>query len=305
MLPALSSSGTTSNASCLSNSLDEILNTWKAHQRNQNVQDAELNKIEELILDARDKMVQDQSKSFLIESEDDKPIKITAFPEIFGCSEFLNIEHIKLKNFIKVTQLPETIKELKHIKTLQFYHCGLEQISSDIINNNPLLEELDVHNNRIKSFPAEIILLQSIRKIDFSKNRLTEIPDNIGNLNNSSTSASQIKTLKINSNRIEFLPYSITNLTRWNIIYSTNPLCSNRLDPAIISTNYVRRFDNHSATRFENINHEISRFGNLFNWTGIDLAQRFVSHVNQQIMLTRILNHIDENNARLQRQNTL
>jgi len=100
---------------------------------------------------------------------------------------------------------------------------------------NPLeVYNLDLSNQKLKTFPEEIIQLKNLKSLNLSKNKLKEIPDEIGILKNLTylnlernnlVKLSEelgelvlLEELIISRNQIENLPASIINLENLKIL---------------------------------------------------------------------------------------
>lgn len=74
------------------------------------------------------------------------------------------------------------------------------------------LEELDLSNNSIsEALPAEIRLLQNLKVLDASNNKMTGVPAEIGQL-------SKLEILNLSNNQLTGLPYELGNLKNLKIL---------------------------------------------------------------------------------------
>eukprot|EP00761_Pharyngomonas_kirbyi_P001845 gb/GECH01001849.1/.p1 GENE.gb/GECH01001849.1/~~gb/GECH01001849.1/.p1 ORF type:complete len:711 (+),score=175.60 gb/GECH01001849.1/:1-2133(+) len=127
----------------------------------------------------------------------------------------------------KVKEIPLNIHSLPHLFSLKMTSCNLQATSHLMYLSK--LTYLNLHENRIKTFPEHLDLLRCLKEIVLSKNLITEIPEDIGELeqleildvsrNRIKTVPHQIgelrslKTLNMEHNAIQNLPSSISNLT--------------------------------------------------------------------------------------------
>ena len=94
----------------------------------------------------------------------------------------------------KLTQIPEEVFELTHLKIL------------------------NLRNNQLTTLPDFISSLSNLTELDLRENRLTDLPESIGNL-------SELTWLYLSRNQLTTLPESITKLSNLTRLYlSSNPL---------------------------------------------------------------------------------
>jgi Leucine-rich repeat (LRR) protein len=80
-----------------------------------------------------------------------------------------------------LNHLPESIVQLKYLKTLDLRNNNLTELP-DSIGNLEFLEELILHDNALKSIPESIGNLKSLILLHLDNNSLTSLPDTICNL---------------------------------------------------------------------------------------------------------------------------
>eukprot|EP00761_Pharyngomonas_kirbyi_P006988 gb/GECH01006997.1/.p1 GENE.gb/GECH01006997.1/~~gb/GECH01006997.1/.p1 ORF type:complete len:127 (+),score=16.06 gb/GECH01006997.1/:1-381(+) len=80
----------------------------------------------------------------------------------------------------KVKEIPLNIHSLPHLFSLKMTSCNLQTTSHLMYLSK--LTYLNLHENRIKAFPEHLDLLRCLKQIILSKNLITEIPEDIGEL---------------------------------------------------------------------------------------------------------------------------
>jgi len=86
---------------------------------------------------------------------------------------------------------------------------------TDSIEEINSLQLLYLYKNKIKEIPKEIGNLINLNYLDLSDNKIKEIPKEIGNLTN-------LKRLDLNDNKIKEIPKEIVNLINLQTLYLSN-----------------------------------------------------------------------------------
>ncbi|XP_004298207.1 PREDICTED: TMV resistance protein N-like [Fragaria vesca subsp. vesca] len=105
----------------------------------------------------------------------------------------------RLKNFIKIVQKMESIREVN------LYGCGIKELHSSI-EYCTSLEALILVGNPIRQLPSTIGLLTSLVVLEASETLIEELPSTIGNL-------TSLRYLKLSETLLRRLPSSIGSLT--------------------------------------------------------------------------------------------
>jgi GTPase SAR1 family protein len=109
-----------------------------------------------------------------------------------------------------ISQLPESIADLKELRSLNLSRNQLTRLPSSIGRLRKLVQ-LDISQNRIEELPQIIGDLTSLRELSLWANRIARVPDDIGKLRN-------LVFLTLNRNRLTSLPASIGNLTALRVL---------------------------------------------------------------------------------------
>lgn len=87
----------------------------------------------------------------------------------------------------------------------------LRQVPPEVFTAFPNLQWLDLSKNRLKEIPAELGLLRNLKKLILFKNKIEALPPEIGQLED-------LRELIINQNELETLPEEISNLKKLRYI---------------------------------------------------------------------------------------
>ncbi|XP_021372189.1 erbin-like isoform X3 [Mizuhopecten yessoensis] len=88
------------------------------------------------------------------------------------------------------------------VRELDYRHCSLTDVPSEVFNFERTLEELFVDSNQIRDLPRELFYCHGIRKLSLSDNEITHIPPAIASLIN-------LEDLDISKNGIIDMPENI------------------------------------------------------------------------------------------------
>ncbi|WP_420551260.1 leucine-rich repeat domain-containing protein [Tenacibaculum aiptasiae] len=150
---------------------------------------------------------------------------------------FQNVEQIKAKNeYLK--DLPDALFSLSKLQDLDLSHNKLESISQNITKLQNL-NVFDISNNHLSHLPDELAELVELKRLNIEYNQLTKLPSlgKLSKLNSLSAHNNNIEEfselpqsltwLNLNSNKLELLPESITNLKNLKtLVISNNSLHS-------------------------------------------------------------------------------
>ena len=143
---------------------------------------------------------------------------IIELPELkYSDNGYMGKEHVIQLSIIgkELNSLPETIKDLKYLETLQINECELEFIPKSIGELSNLII-LNLNGNNLKYIPNELEGLIELNILDLSENFISRIPDSIGELN-------KLEILDLLANQIDYFPKTIEklkNLSALNITFS-------------------------------------------------------------------------------------
>ena len=184
----------------------------------------------------------------------------------------------------EVSTLPESIGDLKSLKTLNLYGNQLSTLPESIgglksltylnLKSNQLstlpesignffsLKELNLNNNQLSTLPEPIGNLKLLETLDLENNKLTTLPKSIGNL-------SSLEELFLHRNQLTTLPVSICNLSSLeNLWINDNQLTT--LPESIGNLKSLQRlelYNNKLTTLPESIKILERRGVTIRNWT--------------------------------------
>jgi predicted DNA-binding WGR domain protein len=176
----------------------------------------EIKSLEVLILDEThltsleilDKLIQSKKelnlKKTIVELLDD-----SAFILSEAIGKLTNLKELSL-NKTKIVELPESISELRQLKSLNLTYCYSFTKLPLSIGNLEALEILNLaHCYQLKVLPESIYQLQNLKVLNLGYcNQLTKLPESIGQLQN-------LEVLNLgNCRQLEYLPDSIGQLKK-------------------------------------------------------------------------------------------
>ncbi len=135
----------------------------------------------------------------------------------------------------KLTQIPDEVFELTHLKVLNLSSNQLNKLPESLTNLSNLTT-LDLSSNQLNNLPESLTNLSNLSWLDLSSNQLTTLPKFMGDFSNlswldlsfnqlnslpkSTGSLSKLTRLDLRNNQLNSLPKSIgnlSNLTRLNL----------------------------------------------------------------------------------------
>ncbi|KAJ3679237.1 hypothetical protein LUZ60_017248 [Juncus effusus] len=148
--------------------------------------------------------------------------------------EFKQEEKLELRGMYLNT-IPKISINFSAIKSVNISGNNLEEIAESVTARLLNVVDLEVHSNRLKSLPNSIGCLIKLRRLNFSGNLITSLPYNFrlckaieelnGNFNLLTTLSvsfgyehPKLKYLYLSSNKISFLPNSITQLAELKLL---------------------------------------------------------------------------------------
>ncbi len=139
----------------------------------------------------------------------------------------LNNLEVLIVNSCPINTISDDISKLRSLKKLDFNSVNLEEITPMLselesieeikiygklktfpnVFNCPNLKKLDLSfNKEIQSIPSDICKLQNLVEINLSSNKITSIPDEIGNMK-------KLEIFLIKGNKLKEIPVSLYNCT--------------------------------------------------------------------------------------------
>lgn len=110
---------------------------------------------------------------------------------------------------MKLTELPESLGQLTHLRSLNLYHNQL--IALPEFGQLKRLWSLDLSRNKLTVLPEWLEQLEQLRSLKLSDNRLTALPDVFGRL-------TQLRDLDLYYNNLTELPESLGQLTHLQML---------------------------------------------------------------------------------------
>ena len=120
-------------------------------------------------------------------------------------SNLTGLFYLTVLRSLSLTSLPDSIGNLKYLKSLVINNTGLTTLPYSIGNLTDL-EQLDLNKNKLNSLPDSIGNLTNLTELNLDNNKLEVLPNSIGNLR-------RLRYLYLYDNKLESLPDSIENLT--------------------------------------------------------------------------------------------
>ena len=111
----------------------------------------------------------------------------------------------------KLTEIPEEVFELKHLKVLTLSNNKILTIS-EYLGNLTNLITLNLGDNQLATLPENLDNLTSLTALYLEENQLTTLPENLGNLTN-------LTALYLGRNKLTTLPENLGNLTNLTALY--------------------------------------------------------------------------------------
>ncbi|CAN8010477.1 unnamed protein product, partial [Ixodes pacificus] len=70
----------------------------------------------------------------------------------------------------------------EEVRVLDYAHCGLEEVPSEVFNYERTLEELYLNANQIKDLPRPLFHCHGLRKLNLSDNDIQTLPPALSSL---------------------------------------------------------------------------------------------------------------------------
>ena len=187
-----------------------------------------------------------------------------------------HVEHLSIHGR-EFYYLPEIIKDLKFLETIEIQYCGLGSIPKSIgkLSN---LKILNLEGNKLEIIPENIGELTNLTELMLDLNDIKKIPDSIGELDN-------LEKLELFLNQIEYIPKNIEKLK--NLKYFS--ITFNKIDkfPACISTLKNLKNLTFQGDKFTDIPDSIGELDNLEKlWIECDELKNIPSSIKNLKNLT-------------------
>ena len=128
---------------------------------------------------------------------------------------YINVEEVSSQRDLNLTFIPESIGQLKNIKSLCLTNSSIAKVP-DFMGNLQSLEVLNLSHNRIETVSSSIGKLTNLKELNLGGNMIKTIPQSIGNLKKLEVLCLGRKAYSytVPNNRFTELPSSITDLTQ-------------------------------------------------------------------------------------------
>lgn len=107
----------------------------------------------------------------------------------------------------KFVGLPDCFARLKKLRRLEMRCCEIEEFSVAAIGEGCALQDLNIENNKLTTFPAEISRYQNLEVLVASRNPLQHLPDEMGTL-------PALRVLDIAQGKLRGVPATFGDLPR-------------------------------------------------------------------------------------------
>ena len=178
---------------------------------------------------------------------------------------------------LKLTEIPESITDLKNLNKLDFHNNLIKDIPEYIIKLKTL-KELYVYENRLTEIPEYVVELKKIRKLSFGNNKLCVIPEAISKLNN-------LKELYLYNNKLTDISKYITKLKNLNKLNIANNLLKEIPDSITDLKNLKELYL--SGNQLTDIPQALAELKSL-NW--LDMSYNQLTYIPQAIVELKSLN---------------
>lgn len=98
---------------------------------------------------------------------------------------------------------------------LQLSDHKLKEVPPEVINLGEILRNLDLSKNKLSNMPDDILRLKNLKLFNLDTNKLQKLPDSIVNMK-------KLEVLNISSNALSSLPLSFSNLSCLKQLYLNN-----------------------------------------------------------------------------------
>ncbi len=129
--------------------------------------------------------------------------KLSELPESLG-----ELTHLRSLNLYgnRLTTLPESLGNLTQLQSLNLYGNRLTTLP-DSLGNLTQLQSLYLINNQLTTLPESFGLLTELQSLYLSNNKLTTLPESFGQI-------SLLRSLQLSNNDLVTLPETLGNLTK-------------------------------------------------------------------------------------------
>ena len=180
-------------------------------------------------------------------------LKRCSLRNVTSLSQLSTLETLDLCGNYDVHNLQECIVQLKQLKELDMSYCGLMKIKADFTQLTSL-EELNLSENPIQTFPRGFLNLKHLRKLDLIGCGMTEIGTSI-------TELTSLKELNFSDNRIQSLPESFAHLSHLRKLDLSN--CKlNKIGKAVTQLTSLKEL-NLSLNPIKSLPVDLSNLNNL------------------------------------------
>lgn len=118
------------------------------------------------------------------------------------------------KRLNKITNLPDSFKQLKKLSILNLWENNLTEFPL-VICELPQLKKLDLGSNSLTSLPKSLGQLIQLSELQLSNNKLKTLPESLGQL-------TQLTILRLDNNKLSSLPNSLGQLTQLKKLFLGN-----------------------------------------------------------------------------------
>ncbi|MHA2231373.1 MAG: leucine-rich repeat domain-containing protein [Candidatus Hodarchaeales archaeon] len=140
--------------------------------------------------------------------------QLTSLPDSFG--NLTNLKFLDLKDNQLSTAFPVSFGNLANLEVLEVARNQLPGLSE--IGKLVNLEKAELKENKLTSLPETIGNLRKLRELDLDENSLASLPDSIVN-------CSHLRVLRVGQNHLSALPEGLDKLTRLKtILFAKNQI---------------------------------------------------------------------------------
>ncbi|MBI5355456.1 MAG: leucine-rich repeat domain-containing protein [Candidatus Aenigmarchaeota archaeon] len=156
-----------------------------------------------------------------------------------GIEKLQKLEYLDV-GYSGISSLPKSLKDMGSLKTIDISGNNFDHLPEPL-GETSFLEELSMRNCGMKNIDG-IRGISSLKRLSLCQNKLSEVPEEIGNLRS-------LENLDVSQNELKTLPRSITNLkglqrldASENKIDKLPPLCGLSIEHLYFNNNIIRNF---------------------------------------------------------------